>query len=254
MSEVERLKRVLLSLPDLGLRVGWLRERIATWAVPEACTIMNELCEQSERSDPAAREAQFALALAVISLGDCPSIDALRRFAQNGRLFSLERLLRRGPAPQMSPQELAIPDYGAGRELTVGERRSLARKPNRQSFEKLLGDPHPLVIRQLLQNPKLTENDVVRLVARRPLRPAVLEELAQAPNWLCRRRVRMSILLHPGAPTHLAMPLLGICTRSELREIIGSTDAPVVLRATALELLERRPPLREISDAELVVQ
>jgi hypothetical protein len=254
MSEVERLKRVLLSLPDLALRVGWLRERIAVSAVSEACQVFNELCEQSERSDPGAREAQFALALAVISLGDHESIDALRRFAQSARLLSLERLLRRGPPPSMIPPDVAVPDYGRGRELTVGERRSLARRPNRQSLEKLLGDPHPLVIRQLLQNPKLTENDVVRLVAKRPLRPALLEELAQAPNWLCRRRVRMSVLLHPSSPTQLAMPLLGVCTRSELREIVGGSDAPVLLRATALELLERRPPLREITEAELVVQ
>lgn len=254
MSEVERLKRILLSLPELGLRIGWLRERLASWEPPEAGQLLNELCEQSERLDPAAREAQLALALALVSLGDCETLEALRKFAHVARLFSLERMLRRAPAPLALVQEAPVPDYGAGRELTVGERRSLARRPNRQSFEKLLNDPHPLVIRQLLQNPKLTENDVIRLVARRPLRAGVLQELSQAANWLCRQRVRMSILLNPSSPSSVAIPLLAACTRSELREIIESTGAPIVLRATALELLERRPPLRSTAHAETLLQ
>jgi hypothetical protein len=253
MSDVERLKRVLLALPELGLRIGWLRDHLAEIPVADAARQLNALCEESERSNPDAREAHLALALAVISLGECATVDALRKVAQTARLFSLERMLRRGPAP-LAAQEPSVPDYGAGRELTLGERKSLARRPNRQSFEKLLGDPHPLVIRQLLKNSKLVENDVVKLVTRRPLAPAVIQEIAQAPTWLCRRRVRMSILLNPGSPASVTMPLLGVSTRTELREIVASTDAAVVLRATALELLERRPPLRRADTADLPVQ
>jgi hypothetical protein len=253
MSDVARLKRVLLSLPELDLRIRWLKEQLACAGISQGCVLFNELCEQSERADPAAREAQLALAFALISLSE-PEREVLRKFSHAARLFSFERMLRRSPSNAPPPPEVPVPDYGAGRELTVGERRSLARRPNRRSFEKLLGDPHPLVIRQLLQNPKLTEDDVVRLVARRPPRAAVLEEMARSPQWLCRRRVRMALLFNPGSPSSLAMPLLGVCTRGELREIVDSNDAPVTLRGTALELLERRPPLREPSPSDFTLQ
>jgi hypothetical protein len=136
-----------------------------------------------------------------------------------------------------------VPDYGTGRELTVGERRSLARRPSRRSFEMLLRDPHPLVIRQLLYNPKLTEDDVVRLVAHRPARAETLLEIARLPRWLSRPRVRLAMLLNPGTPQHIAVPLLGVCTRGELREVVSSADTAVLLRATAAELLVRRPPI-----------
>ncbi|HMJ11523.1 MAG TPA: hypothetical protein VK524_08940 [Polyangiaceae bacterium] len=242
MSDVARLKRVLISLPELGLRIDWLKQQLREWDVADACRLLNELCEESERADPAAREAQLALALAFVSL-PADELDGIYKHARAARLFSLERMLRRSPSVLPAPSDTPIPDYGAGRELTVGERRSLARRPNRKSFAKLLGDPHPLVIRQLLQNPRLTEDDVVRLVARRPPRTSVLDELAHAPQWLCRPRVRLAVLFNPGAKSTLTMPLLGACTRTELREIIAS-DTPVALRATALELLERRPPLR----------
>jgi hypothetical protein len=125
----------------------------------------------------------------------------------------------------------------------VGERRSLARRPNRSAFEKLLADPHPLVIRQLLRNPKLTEEDVIYLITRRPAHVVAIREIVAAHRWLTQSRVRMSILLNPGSPSAVAMPLLGLCTRQELAALVRATDIPVTVRATARELLELRPPL-----------
>jgi hypothetical protein len=253
--EVGRLKRVLLSLPDVALRAHWLRDLLSTLPDHEQANLLNALCEESERSDPAAREAVLVVAILFASLGECSLAKRLQREAEGRHLLSLERLLRRAPPPTLSERpahELPVPDYGAGRELTVGERKSLARSPSRRAFEKLLCDPHPLVIRQLLQNPRLTEADVVRMAARRPARLDVFQAIAQDGRWLRRARVRLAILLNPSAPPAIAMPLLAVCTRGELIEVLHNAESPGVLRSTALELLERRPPLRE--PEELLLQ
>src|SRR6188474_917696 len=189
---VERLKRVLLSLPDLALRTGWLRDFLRTSSGHESATVLNALCEDNERADPQAREAILVVALLFASLGECDLVDQLRAQADARHLLSLSRLLRRAPPPAVHDRparELPVPDYGSGRELTVGERKSLARSPNRRAFDKLLSDPHPLVIRQLLENPRLTEDDVVRIAARRPVRPEAVTAIARAERWLKRPRV-----------------------------------------------------------------
>lgn len=243
---LDRLKRTLLSLSEVSLRVEWLRDRLSTWPAAEAAPVLNELCEENERSEPAAREALLAVAVLFAGLGECPLAEELRQQAEARRLLSLERLLRRAPPPthvERRTDDLPVPDYGVGRELSVGERRSLARRPNRRAFDRLLSDPHPLVIRQLLKNPLLTEEDVLRLAARRPARFEVMREIAQFARWLSQPRVRMSILLNPGSPPEIAMPLLAICHRGELAEVLESSDTSTVLRLTALELFERRPPL-----------
>ena len=251
MVEVERLKRVLLSLPELGLRTGWLRDFLANSSDHDRATVLNALCEDNERAEPQAREAILVVALLFASLGECDLLDQLRAQAEARHLLSLARLVRRAPPPTVHDRpthELRVPDYGAGRELTLGERKSLARTPNRRAFDKLIADPHPQVITLLLANPKLTEDDVVRMAARRPARLEVLDAIAQQGRWLSRPRVRLSLLFNPGAPPAITMPLLAVCTRNELTEVLHHSESSPVLRGAALELLERLPPLR-VSEA-----
>ena len=223
----------------------------------ETAHLLDALCEESERSEPRAREALLTVAILFANLGECNFVTDLRACALAEHLLSLDRLLR--PAPPRADhtealEDQRVPDYGVGRELTLGERRSLARRPNRRDFDRLLADPHPMVIRQLLLNPRLTEDDVVRLATKRPARVPLLQEIAACPRWLCQPRIRLSIIFNPGAPASLVMPLLGLCTRSELVQVVENTTSSKVLRATARELLERRPPLGEPDEADFVLQ
>lgn len=254
--EVRRLKRILLSLPELGLRVDWLRDRLGTWPVETSAQRLNALCEQSERSDPTAREALLAVALYFAASGSTPLASELREHCVERKLLGLSRMLdwRRAGEPVVHPPAAEIPDYGMGRELTVGERRSLARRPRRGTIEKLLMDPHPMVIRQLLENPGLVEDDVLRLATQRPARADALQELAASTHWLCRRRVRLALVLNPGTPRHISMPLLTICNRSDLLEVATTSTVPNLVRVTARELLGKRPPLQRSDAADAVLQ
>jgi hypothetical protein len=128
-----------------------------------------------------------------------------------------------------------VPEYGRGRELSIGERKSLARAPSRTLFDKLLRDPNPFVIRQLLENPRLTENDVMRLAARRPANVEALRMIART-DWLLRAQVRMALIQNPGTPSSIAVPLIAACTGSELADLKGHMECSDVVREVASEL------------------
>ncbi|HEX4339875.1 MAG TPA: hypothetical protein VH062_28405 [Polyangiaceae bacterium] len=244
--DASRLKRVLLSLAESPLRVGWLESELEGLGSAASAVLLNEIMEQNEAADPEAHEVLLTITLVLVRTDNREVVEALRREASAQNLFSLERLIRPAPPPSIhapSIEELRIPDYGTGRELSLGERKSLARRPDRRSIDKLCVDPHPLVIRQLLENPKMVEDDAIRIATIRPARAAALRELVQSHRWLSRPRVRMAVLLNPGSPSELTMPLLGLCTREELRDVLKSTETSIVLRATAQELVARRPPL-----------
>jgi hypothetical protein len=251
-----QIKRILLSLSDASLRVDWLADALRRWPPGESAHLLNELLEATV-ADPGAREVLLSIAMLFVGVGDSPLVTTMREQAIEHRLFSLERLLRAGPPPSVHAppaHELPVPDYGAGRELTLGERRSLARRPNRRAFEKLLSDPHPMVIRQLLANPRMKEDDVVRIAARRPARIEALRELARCHRWLRSPRVRMAVLLNPGSPLEFAIPLLGLCTRKELEEVVSSASTALQLRVTAHELLVRRPPMKRTALGSTTIQ
>jgi hypothetical protein len=225
--------------------VRWIADRVEHTPAADAAELLDAICEEAGRADAAASEALLAVAVYFAGLGEGPPRELLAA-AERNTLLGLSRLLRTGPeALDQEPptRELPVPDYGTGRELTVGERRSLARRPTRTQLEKLLGDPHPLVLEQLFACPKLTEADVVRIATRRPARLEALTVLTQSSRWMSRRRVRLSLLLNPGCPLYIAVPLVHTCVRDELTLVVQNTTLSGTLRTVARELLEKRPPL-----------
>jgi hypothetical protein len=244
--DAERFVRCLLALPDLQLRVDWLNTTVQTEPPYLLAPLLDVVIGESEIGEARAREALLTIALWAAGMARSQDLERLRQVALEQRLLSLQRVIRRVPTATLPPEgsEPRIPDYGAGRELTLGERRSLARRSGRHRFDALIKDPHPMVIRELLSNPKTTEDDVVRVAAFRPARPTSILAIAST-RWLARRRVRMSVLQNPGSPLSVALPLVGLCTRAELLELARGADVPPVLRITAGELAERRPPMSQ---------
>ncbi|MEJ7735712.1 MAG: hypothetical protein WKG00_41800 [Polyangiaceae bacterium] len=80
------------------------------------------------------------------------------------------------------------------------------------------------------------------MAARRPAYPDVLAEIARAPQWTRHARVRMALVQNPGTPAEVAVPLCGLLIKPELRQVVAAVDVPAIVRAAAIELLQRRPP------------
>jgi len=270
-SSAERAEAIVFatrSISDAGLRVAFVKDVIRRGDVRELAASLDVLCARAEQAEPAAREVLLALVDALQDPALAEIVQRLREEAAGVPLLSLGRLVRHpvhaAPARDLGsagaatsqgrgdPGEGRVPDYGRGRPLTLGERKSLARRPDRAMTERLLRDPHPDVIRQLLANPKVTEDDVLSLAARRPCRPDILAQIAQSQRWSHRPRVRMALVLNPDAPLDVTVPLLGLLMRQELRLVATSTTVAAALRALCLEYLERRPPSPFDEDADVL--
>jgi hypothetical protein len=234
---------------DGGLRVAYLATEIAAHPFDVAAEALDDVCAAAEQAEPQARELLVSLVDLLAGERGAPLVDRLRAQAAERSLLALARLLRRpAPTPSRAPpndnHDARVPDYGKGRTLTLGERKALARRPTRKTMEKLFADPHPVVIRTLLANPKVIEDDVVRLAARRPIDPAVLAVVAASPRWAHRVKVRMALVLNPDAPPALAIPLLALLVRGELKLVTEAAGLSPALRAAARDLLARRPPVK----------
>jgi len=246
MGGVDRkLQRAIVSLGDGTLRRDYAVDYFLREVPGRLACALDELALRAEQGDEAAKEALVAV---VDALNDSRTLDVVQRLREEiagAGLVALDRLLRRPLrpwSPSIAPRSQRPPDYGYGRPLTLGERKSLARRPDRNLLERLLADPHPDVIRGVLANPRLTEDDVVRFVARTPSHPELLAEVARTPRWAHRPRVRLSLILNPFSPLDLALPLAALLLRHELRLVVECTTVLPALRAACLEHLRRKYP------------
>lgn len=249
-----RFCRVIPALLDLSMRTAVLQNDLEAAGIHRAARALEIVASRAEQANPIALQV-IAAAMPVVTNPQRQAwVEAIRQIAKKEALLALVRLLARrmkhgeDAFEDHSAPSVALPIEPGGRPLSLGERRALARKPSRATLDKLLSDPHPLVIQNLLINPRITEDDVVRMAARRPARREVIVEIARSPKWMARGRVRLAVVLNPGTPPEIAIPALPQLSRTELLEVEALTLLPIIVRCAARDLLERRPPMSSDSD------
>lgn len=145
------------------------------------------------------------------------------------RADELERQLPR----QLAPERPLRP---TGRPLTLGERKALARTHDRERILLMLRDPHPAVVAILLENPHVTEPDVMKIASARPAVPDTLARLAAHPRWSVRHAVKRALVLNPSTPLADAIRIATTLPPAELAALAADAALPEPLRAHAAEV------------------
>jgi hypothetical protein len=229
-----RWARVVEAARDPVLSVGYLRAELTAPPSLVAGALEVVLADATAR-DLAALGLLIALSAALAPTEMAELRAGIAAAATEAGLLHVGEVLGAGGAARAAgDDELErVPDFGRGRPLALGERKSLARRRDRQLLARIIRDPHPDVIRVLLLNPALTQDDVVRLVARRPIAADVLREVASSVRWIARSDVRSALLKNPYAPLDLVLPLVPLATSTELAELASSPELSLPLRSMA---------------------
>ena len=125
-------------------------------------------------------------------------------------------------------------------DAPAGVRRSAARSTDRFKLDRLVHDRDHRVIAILLDNPRITERDVVKISAMRPTRPEVLTTVARHRRWSSRYRVRKAIALNPSTPAPIARRLVPTLLRQDLESLMDTGGVSAELRQHARALLAER--------------
>lgn len=236
-SLADSLCRHAHTVTDVSVRVQLFRSIAGAVEIDVLREALEALMEQAGMRSPGAQEALLAMQMALAA-------DPQLLGAANARAAAR---LSEADAPELPEEEdeRRVPDYGRGRVLSLGERKSLARRADRRLLDRVLRDPHPDVIELLLLNPMLTENDVVRLCARRPNSAEILLRVFRAPRWATSPRVRRSLAMNPATPAAVVLAVVPLMSPADLRELARDDRVPRAVRRRCLEVLSRLPPLPE---------
>jgi hypothetical protein len=216
---------------DQALAVAFVRHELAALGPDAAAALLAEVSAFAEARDPGSARLLLLASIALAAEGADDLRESIADAARaRGELETTRRLESAEAARPIDDAALQVPDFGAGRPLTLGERKSLARRRDRQLLARVLRDPHPDVIRVLLSNPALTEPDVVRLCARRPIVPEVIREVFRSPRWMVRYAVRLAIAKNPYTPLDVALSVVPHLAAQDAREIAASAELQGDLR------------------------
>jgi hypothetical protein len=236
--EAEQLAKLVQNLNDREIAVRFLRHRLSELGPEQGAILVAQVFAHTETGDSSAKQLMLLISVA-LSADDALRFALAQSAEKHGDHEIFERLVSR-MEPASEPSEMRVPDFGKGRPLTLGERKSLARRRDRDLIARVIRDPHPDVIRVLLGNPALTEMDVVRLCARRPIPVDVLREVFRAPRWMVREAVRGAMVRNPHTPLDVSLSLISHLAVRDVREIVNSPELHPSLREAGAKRLSPR--------------
>jgi hypothetical protein len=241
--DVRQVAQRLAALPERDMRVARLAELVAAVAPVQAAWLLDALATAGRAGGP---PFDVSLLAAVDLFGDDDRLPyaqrrAIYEAAEAHGLAACMDLL--SSSQSLADDKAAVPRplVPGTRPLTLGERKSLARSWDRNVLERLLVDPHVDVVRLLLANPHVTEDDVLRIATARHASAAVLGLVLRARRFGTAPRVRRALVRNPKLPQATALRLLGLLNRRELEEIARDPHLPPRLAAAVRRRL--RPPL-----------
>ncbi len=130
--------------------------------------------------------------------------------------------------------------YARIRQMTVGERIKLALKGNRDARVLLLRDPTRIVQRFVLQNPRITEEEILMACKNRNTDGEILRIIGSNREWLKNYPIKLALVLNPKTPLAIALHLVSSLLERDLRLLAKSKNVPVAVAASARRLVVDR--------------
>lgn len=237
---VEKALADISVLPEEKMRLTALGLRLRSLG-PEGAARFIDAVYKRQSAAPAARvltllvnpeglrlelggEGYRAVYLAAIELG----------LTRVSRLFTDLPPHREGPAGYDKEEEAKM------EMLTLGERRSLSKGLKKDTLDRLLADPDPMVVANLLNNPRVTEKEVVKAAARRPNSPEILKLIAGHRVWSKRQGVRRAVAMNPYTPPRISVALLELMLVQDIARVAEDKALHPQVRAHARELMEEK--------------
>jgi hypothetical protein len=126
------------------------------------------------------------------------------------------------------------------RGMKVGERLKLALKGNHDARSILIRDPTQIVARFVLQNPRVTDDEIVGFARNRNLDSELLRIIGEQKQWSRNPQVRSALVSNPKTPIAIALRFVNSLSERELRLLAKSRNVSTAISGSAKRILFQR--------------
>ena len=169
---------------------------------------------------------------------------------QSGDVQAIAASIERGGDPYVVPDEMLVepePDKPVNKSLynqivhmTVGERVKLALKGNRDARMILIRDPNRLIQRFVLQNPRITDEEIVMVARNRNLDADLLRLIGEHKYWPRNYQVKLALVTNPKTPLAVALHFVSSLMERDIRFLAKSKNVSATITTQARRLILQR--------------
>jgi hypothetical protein len=121
--------------------------------------------------------------------------------------------------------------------MDLSEKIRLALTGDKETRNLLAREQNKLILSYLLQNPRITETEILGIAKGKSLPEEILLMITKKREWMKKYPIRLAVTQNPKTPLTVAMKMLSSIRDTDLRKIGRSRDVSADLSAGARKLL-----------------
>ena len=114
--------------------------------------------------------------------------------------------------------------------MATGDKITLARITAGDVLKTMRLEKDSRIINALLQNPRMTEEDILFIVNQPKTPSPILEVIAKSSKWSCRKEVKIALLRNSATPLSQAIALISGLLSTDLKMLISDQKVKLALR------------------------
>lgn len=240
----ELVESILIGIgafPEHKMRLEFLSKRLSGLDPDRTALVLDGLLKKDPRHPPASRAR--AMLVDPVGVKEALGDERCRKVYLASLGLGLRRISRL--FTDLPPHKKGVAGYDHEEEvrmehLTLGERRALSKTNLKDNLDRLLSDPDPVVIGNILDNPRITEREVLKIASKRPGSPEILRLVGAHRVWSRRYAVQKAVVLNPYSPPRIAIALLEFLRTPDLAAVAVDATLHPQVRMAAGEIVEER--------------
>jgi len=183
------------------------------------------------------------------TISDVKRIGQYLGFGKMSEIYSLARrkdyedvirFMQTVPAARSLGEDEELEEDPVLKEMTLGTKRQKARMQDRDMINRLCNEQDPLVIKNLLKNPRVTIQHVVKIAAKRPTSAQVLWVVYRDLKWVNHYVVKKALVNNPYTPTQISLSLIHFLLEQDLEDVAENMLLHPAVKESAVELIMRK--------------
>lgn len=169
---------------------------------------------------------------------EAPDLDAIAESVERGDdPYTVAEELLVEPEPG-KPVNKSL--YAQILSMSVGERIKLALKGNRDARMILIRDPNRLIQRFVLQNPRITDDEIIAVARNRNVESELLRKIGEHKHWSRNYQVRLALVGNPKTPLATALHFVSSLMERDMRLLAKSKSVSATVVSQARRLLMQK--------------